>query len=165
MDGQRIVMEKDRVHILRTIFLWRDAAYQQLGVRNYGDQSDRSRLAINFESDFADLLRFAARAVTGAVPRLQNLTATTKSFLNYNGLDGRTRRTALHFDPPPDKLYDQFSLYKLNLKPGEICAFHRRELRPDRRAAVAVPARSIARAAKCANRRANERPCKRRISV
>src|SRR5487761_346422 len=39
MDGQRIVMEKDRVHILRTIYLWRDTAYQRLGVRNYGDRT------------------------------------------------------------------------------------------------------------------------------
>src|SRR5271170_6652873 len=37
MDGQRIVLEKDRIHIQRTIFLWRDTAYQRLGVRNYGD--------------------------------------------------------------------------------------------------------------------------------
>ncbi len=37
MDGQRILMEKDRVHILRTIFLWRGTAYQRFGVRNYGE--------------------------------------------------------------------------------------------------------------------------------
>src|SRR5262249_24776346 len=30
IDGQRIVMDKDRVHILRTIFIWRDTAYQRL---------------------------------------------------------------------------------------------------------------------------------------
>ena len=35
---QRIALEKDTVHILRTIFLWRGTAYQRLGVRNYGDR-------------------------------------------------------------------------------------------------------------------------------
>jgi glycogen debranching enzyme len=30
--GQHIVLEKDTVHILRTIFLWRDTAYQRFGV-------------------------------------------------------------------------------------------------------------------------------------
>src|ERR1700730_19456137 len=37
MADQRIVLEKDTVHILRTMFLWRSTAYQRLGVRNYGD--------------------------------------------------------------------------------------------------------------------------------
>ena len=55
MDGQRIVMEKDRVHILRTIFIWRDTFYQRLGFRNYGDQPIDFRLTILFENDFADL--------------------------------------------------------------------------------------------------------------
>src|ERR1700756_3408001 len=55
IDGQRILMEKDRVHILRTIFIWRDTAYQRLGLRNYGDQPIDFRLTILFENDFAAL--------------------------------------------------------------------------------------------------------------
>ena len=55
MDGQHIVLEKDRVHILRTIFLWRGTAYQRLGVRNYGDSAVDLQLTIRFENDFADL--------------------------------------------------------------------------------------------------------------
>src|SRR5580658_4906751 len=55
MVGERIRIEKDRVHILRTIFLWRATAYQRLGVRNYGERAIDLRLAILFESDFADL--------------------------------------------------------------------------------------------------------------
>ena len=55
MDGSHIVLEKDRVHILRTIFLWRDTAYQRLGVRNYGDRPIDLQIAIRFENDFADL--------------------------------------------------------------------------------------------------------------
>ena len=53
--GQRIVLEKDSVHILRTMFLWRGTAYQRLGVRNYGDRPIDLRSAILFENDFADL--------------------------------------------------------------------------------------------------------------
>ncbi len=43
------------MHILRTIFLWRDAAYQCFGVRNYGDQTIDVHLSILFANDFADL--------------------------------------------------------------------------------------------------------------
>ena len=120
MDGQRIVMEKDRVHILRTIFLWRDTAYQQLGVRNYGDQAIDLRLAIHFESDFADLfeVRGARRDRRGIATA--KLDGDDRVFLNYSGLDGKTRRTALHFDPPPDELTTSSATYELDLKPGEM---------------------------------------------
>ena len=53
--GQHIVLEKDTVHILRTIFLWRDTAYQRFGVRNYGDHAVDLHLSILFDNDFADL--------------------------------------------------------------------------------------------------------------
>ena len=55
MADQRIVLEKDTVHILRTMFLWRGTAYQRLGVRNYGDRAVDLQVSILFENDFADL--------------------------------------------------------------------------------------------------------------
>ncbi len=123
MDGQHIVMEKDRVHILRTIFLWRDTAYQRLGVRNYGDQAIDLRLSIHFENDFADLFE-----VRGA-HRDRRGTATAKIhgddrvLLVYDGLDGKVRRTALYFDPPPDELATGSAVYEIHLKPGETCPY------------------------------------------
>jgi glycogen debranching enzyme len=120
MDGQRIIMEKDRVHILRTLFLWRDTAYQRLGVRNYGDQAIELQLSILFENDFADLfeVRGAHRDRRGtATARLQGDDGV---LLIYNGLDGKVRRTALDFDPPPDELAVGSAVYRLRLKPGEM---------------------------------------------
>ena len=54
-SDQQVVLEKDTVHILRTIFLWRDTAYQRLSVRNYGNRTVDVRLSILFANDFADL--------------------------------------------------------------------------------------------------------------
>lgn len=120
MDGQHIVMEKDRVHILRTIFLWRDTAYQRLGVRNYGDEAIDLRLAIHFENDFADLfeVRGARRNRRGTASA--TLHGDDRVILSYNGLDGQVRRTALNFDPPPDQLTTSSAAYELHLKPGEM---------------------------------------------
>src|SRR5262245_20722755 len=36
--GDQIVLRKDTVHVVRTLFLWRSTAYQRLAIRNYGDQ-------------------------------------------------------------------------------------------------------------------------------
>ena len=55
LADQHIVLEKDTVHILRTMFLWRSTAYQRLGVRNYSDRAVDLQVSILFENDFADL--------------------------------------------------------------------------------------------------------------
>ena len=34
----RLVLPKDTLHVVRTIFLLRDAAYQRFAIRNYGDR-------------------------------------------------------------------------------------------------------------------------------
>ena len=87
--GQHVVLEKDTVHISRTIFLWRETAYQRFGVRNYGDQTIDLRLSILFENDFADLFE-----VRGSHRERRGI-ATTKLrgddqvLLNYLGLDER----------------------------------------------------------------------------
>src|SRR5437868_13409047 len=37
-DGVQIALEKDVVHVARTIFLWNGTAYQRFAVRNHGDR-------------------------------------------------------------------------------------------------------------------------------
>jgi glycogen debranching enzyme len=120
MDGQRIVLEKDRVHILRTLFLWRDTAYQRLGLRNYGDEAITLRLTILFENDFADLfeVRGARRERRGTATA--KLHGDDRVLLVYQGLDDKTRRTALTFDPPPQRLTTNAAIYELHLKAGEM---------------------------------------------
>src|SRR5580704_18247523 len=104
LAGQHLILEKDIVHILRAIFLWRDTAYQRFGVRNYGDRPIDLQLSILFENDFADLFE-----VRGA-HRERRGTATAKVrsddqvLLIYHGLDNRVRHTTVNFDPPPNRL-------------------------------------------------------------
>src|SRR5580698_1916009 len=51
----RIVLQKDILHIVRTIFLWRGTAYQRIGVQNHGDLAASLDLTLLFDNDFADL--------------------------------------------------------------------------------------------------------------
>jgi len=53
-DG-RIVLQKDMLHIVRTIFLWRGTAYQRIGLQNHGDGTASLDLTLLFDNDFADL--------------------------------------------------------------------------------------------------------------
>src|SRR5690242_10221996 len=51
----RIVLQKDLLHIVRTIFLWRGTAYQRIGLQNHGEQPAAFELTLLFDNDFADL--------------------------------------------------------------------------------------------------------------
>jgi glycogen debranching enzyme len=119
ISDQQVVLEKDTVHILRTIFLWRDTAYQRFGVRNYGDRAIDVRLSILFANDFADLfeVRGAHRQRRGTATA--QLRGNDQVLLNYHGLDGKLRRTTLTFDPPPDRLATNGAIYDLRLAPRE----------------------------------------------
>ena len=51
----RIILQKDMLHIVRTIFLWRGTAYQRIGLQNHGDRPAAFDLTLLFDNDFADL--------------------------------------------------------------------------------------------------------------
>src|SRR3981189_676650 len=51
----RIVLQKDMLHIVRTIFLWRGTAYQRIGVQNHGEDTAIFDVTLLFDNDFADL--------------------------------------------------------------------------------------------------------------
>ena len=52
---QDLVQPKDMLHVVRTIYLWRGAAYQRLHLHNHGERPFEFRLSLAFASDFADL--------------------------------------------------------------------------------------------------------------
>jgi glycogen debranching enzyme len=117
-DGQ-IMLERDLVHIARTVFLWRGTAYQRLALRNHGDRPIAFELSLSFDSDFADL--FEVRGIRRARRGLcsSKVIAADQSLLSYQGLDSVPRRTRLIFDPAPTKLVPKRASYHIELAPGE----------------------------------------------
>jgi glycogen debranching enzyme len=116
---QHIVLWKDTLHIVRTIFLWRGTAYQRLKISNHGDRLVKLQLSILFDNDFADLfeVRGLRRNRRGTMAR--RLGGRDRVSLNYLGLDGQPRRTTLTFDPAPARLADSEACYEFDLAPGE----------------------------------------------
>ena len=119
-QGDKITLHKDTIHIVRTIFLWRGAAYQRLGVRNHGNDPVALRLRLQLDSDFADIfeVRGISRNRRGIVTR--NMIAPDRLLLTYNGLDAVIRRAVLTFDPPPTELTDGEAIYRTVIAPGEL---------------------------------------------
>ena len=115
---QKLILPKDVLHVVRTLFLWRGTAYQRLRIQNHGDRPFEVRLTLAFASDFADLfeVRGLRRARRGtATAELSGQTGVT---LNYQGLDGNRRRTMLLFEPAPERLAVSAASYAFELQPN-----------------------------------------------
>ena len=116
----RIVLPKDMLHIVRTIFLWRGTAYQRVGLQNHGDHLASFDLTFLFDNDFADLfeVRGEKRARRGIGSG--KLLGPSGVMLDYKGLDDVTRSTALHFDPRPTRLSVNAAIYHFDLAPHQV---------------------------------------------
>jgi len=118
-DG-RILLQKDMLHIVRTIFLWRGTAYQRVGLQNHGDRPASFDLTLLFDNDFADLFEVRGERRSRRGVGFGKLLGPTDVMLEYNGLDGKWRGTALHFDPRPTRLSANAATYHLDLAPRQV---------------------------------------------
>ena len=118
-DGEQIILQKDLLHIARTIFLWRGTAHQRLQLRNHANHPIAVDLTLHFNSDFADL--FEVRGIQRARRGTGNakVVAPDQVLLSYHGLDGAPRRTRLTFDPAPTRLAPTVASYRIELAPHE----------------------------------------------
>jgi glycogen debranching enzyme len=118
--NDRIVLQKDILHIVRTIFIWRGTAYQRMAVQNHGDISATFDLTLLFDNDFADLfeVRGERRPRRGVASR--RLTSRAEVKFEYSGLDNKLRRTMLQFNPEPTRLTVNAATYHLDLAPQQV---------------------------------------------
>lgn len=119
LHGQ-LALPKDTLHIVRTVFLWRDCAYQRLSFQNHGDARVKFGVSLTFESDFADVFEIRGlhrdrrgRSEVRCRPKLGRVE------ISYKGLDEKTRRSSFMFDPPPANLRENIATYIFDLRPGE----------------------------------------------
>jgi glycogen debranching enzyme len=116
---KRLLLPKDTLHIVRSVFLWHATAYQRLALRNHGDHDVRVHLSLTFGGDFADIfeVRGIRRQRRGA--RRDEVVGPREVLLSYEGLDGQTRRAAFCFEPAPTQLTASSASFRLDLEPGE----------------------------------------------
>jgi glycogen debranching enzyme len=117
--NERIVLQKDMLHIVRTIFLWRGTAYQRIGLQNHGESTASFDLTLLFDNDFADLFEVRGERRPRRGIGSSKLLGPADVSLEYNGLDGKPRSTALQFDPRPTRLAVNAATYHLDLAPQQ----------------------------------------------
>ncbi len=115
----KIVLRRDTIHIGRAKFLWRNACYERLRLRNFGLERHKIRLRIDFAADFADVfeVRGHSRPRRGAVDIDQPDEHVVR--FRYLGVDEIERTTAIAFAPAPTSLKKSAAVFDLVLDPDE----------------------------------------------
>jgi glycogen debranching enzyme len=123
-SGEHILaLEKDTLHINRSVFVWRDTLFQRLSWTNHGAKRVELLISITFSADFADLfeVRGARRARRGTFNA--RLNGPHEALLSYLGLDDFVRITSVYFDPVPTLLSEREAMYRVALTSHETMAF------------------------------------------
>jgi glycogen debranching enzyme len=115
----RLALQKDRLHIVRTIFLWRGTAYQRIGLQNHGDHAAHFDLSLLFDNDFADLFEVRGERRPKRGVGTSKLSGPADVVLDYRGLDGQGRFTVLHFEPRPTRLLVNAATWHFDLAPKQ----------------------------------------------
>src|SRR6266576_596221 len=118
-NGQ-LVLQKDTLHIVRSVFLWRGTAYQRIGLQNHGDGPASFDLTLLFDNDFADLFEVRGETRPRRGLGFSKLLGPADVVLEYSGLDATSRTTALHFAPRPTRLAVNAATYHFDLAPHQI---------------------------------------------
>ena len=98
----RLVLQKDMLHIVRTIFLWRGTAYQRIGLQNHGDRPASFDLTLLFDNDFADLFEVRGERRPRRGVGSSRLLGPADVALEYSGLDGSCAITSAAFRAAAD---------------------------------------------------------------
>jgi glycogen debranching enzyme len=120
---KRVILQKNLLHVARTVFVWRSALFHRFTARNFSADRVRLLLSITFDSDFADVfeVRGTQRARRGAVRSLVEGNGTEFVYL---GLDGKRRRTRIAFEPTPTHLSPSLASFQLDLEPHKSVSLY-----------------------------------------
>lgn len=118
-ESNQISLEHDLIHLRRLKFLWKNASFERLAVRNFSDRREHVKIRIDFAADFADLfeVRGSQRERRGIYhPTQVDLNSVT---ISYTGLDAHKRETQLRFAPQPTRLEAGCAVFEIDLEPRE----------------------------------------------
>ena len=118
-----IILQKNLLHVARTVFVWRSTLFHRFALRNFSADRVRLLLSITFDNDFADVfeVRGNQRARRGAV---RCLVDGSEAEFTYLGLDGKRRRTRIAFEPTPTHLSPSLASFQLDLGPHESVSLY-----------------------------------------
>jgi len=114
-----VLIKRGTIHLLRSVFLYKNNCYTQLCVTNFGLETVNFRLSFEFDSDYIDIfeVRGIERKRRGRInnPQINKSTVV----LSYTGLDDIQRMTEFHFDPEPVSLTEKDAVFDITIEPKQ----------------------------------------------
>ena len=108
---------RDLVSIERTKFLWNDACYERIGMRNFGEHEVSFQIDLFFDADFKDLFEVRGQHRRRHGEHSSKVLERDQVEHAYWGLDGVRRRTVISFQPAPERLEPKRATLKVTLPP------------------------------------------------
>src|SRR5262249_31183362 len=99
-EGDKVLLPKGQLHVLRSKFLWQAACFERLQVSNFGRQPIDVSLVVHFDADFADIFEVGGRSRRRRGERREPRQEDGALVVESLGLDGVLRRTRVSSDPP-----------------------------------------------------------------
>ncbi|RAI43635.1 amylo-alpha-1,6-glucosidase [Rhodoplanes roseus] len=117
--GKTIALEKDTLHVVRTVFIWDGRAYHRFGLTNHADRPIGLEVSLLFANDFADLFEVRGFERKRRGTSRSDVVGDATVMLTYDGLDERQRRTTIAFDPAPTRLDKSRASFQLAFEAGQ----------------------------------------------
>jgi glycogen debranching enzyme len=99
-EGDKVLLPKGQLHVLRSKFLWKAACFERLLLSNFGLQPIDVSLVVHFDADFADIFEVRGTSRPRRGERREPRREDGAIVIEYLGLDGVLRRTRVASDPP-----------------------------------------------------------------
>jgi glycogen debranching enzyme len=141
--ADEVVIPRGSVHVQRSKVLWQATCFERVSAVNYAQAPVDITFSVQFGADFCDLfeVRGTPRQKRGRV--LAPRSSGGRLVLEYEGLDGRRRRTRILLDPAPEWSNDGEALFRVRIEPqGEATLRWSIACEVDPPAAIAIGARS-----------------------
>jgi glycogen debranching enzyme len=138
-----VVIPRGALHLRRSKVIWQSTCFERLVAHNYTQRAVDVSFSVEFGADFADLFEVRGMPRVRRGRLLPPRASGGRLLLEYEGLDGRTRRTRVVLDPTPEWAGDAKAVFRLRIEPRSDAVLRWSiacEVEPD--GAPAAPARS-----------------------
>ncbi|HUN80733.1 MAG TPA: glycogen debranching N-terminal domain-containing protein, partial [Phycisphaerae bacterium] len=118
-DENGVVTPRGSVHLFRSRTLLDSTLYERLVVHNFSSQPFGLRLALHFDSDFADMFEVRGVQRDRRGRRLEPKLDRGKTILSYDGLDDVRRRITIASRPQPTHLASDHFEFESSIAPRD----------------------------------------------
>jgi glycogen debranching enzyme len=118
LEGQPVI-KQDTIHIQRLKFLWQSKYHEKIKLLNFGMQTVRFEIEIDFQADFSDI--FEVRGITREKrgKKFHMVREDGYMVFSYEGLDDVVRENRIHFTPQPQFNDQKTARYEIELIPKQ----------------------------------------------